>query len=104
MQMSEMVTGPRLAQASEQGELRMEHRPATACARSWTGRSALSCATDSALPHLVTAGTRRTRVSEMRLPGAGARAARRSMARVCPPPAITTGTHGSTRMADRASG
>jgi hypothetical protein len=44
--------------------------------RSWTGRSALSCATDSALPHLVTAGTRRTRVSEMRLPAAGTRASR----------------------------
>ena len=39
--------------------------------RSWTGRSAMSCATDSALPHLVTSGTRRTRVSEMRLAAAG---------------------------------
>jgi hypothetical protein len=35
-------------------------------ARSWIGRSALSYATDSALPLLVTAGTFRTRVSEMR--------------------------------------
>jgi hypothetical protein len=38
----------------------------TQIARSWTGRSALSFATDSALPLLVTAGTFRTRVSEMR--------------------------------------
>ena len=42
-------------------------RPAAAGARSWTGRSALSSVTDSALPHLVTSGTHRTRVSEMRL-------------------------------------
>ena len=34
--------------------------------RSWTGRSAMSYATDSHLPHLVTAGTRMTRVSAMR--------------------------------------
>ena len=34
--------------------------------RSWTGRSALSRTTDSALPQLVTAGTRKTRVSELR--------------------------------------
>jgi hypothetical protein len=51
-------------------------RPPAPCAsparvRSWTGRSAMSCATDSALPHLVTAGTRRTRVSEMRISAAG---------------------------------
>ncbi|HYC50642.1 MAG TPA: hypothetical protein VEB19_05965 [Gemmatimonadaceae bacterium] len=38
----------------------------TQIARSWTGRSALSHATDSALPLLVTAGTFRTRVSGMR--------------------------------------
>jgi hypothetical protein len=41
-------------------------RPAPARARSWTGRAAMSVATDSGLPHLVTAGTHRTRVSEMR--------------------------------------
>jgi hypothetical protein len=34
--------------------------------RSWTGRSAMSSATDSHLSHLVTAGTRMTRVSAMR--------------------------------------
>lgn len=35
--------------------------------RAWTGRSALTSATTTALPHFATAGTRRTRVSEMRL-------------------------------------
>jgi hypothetical protein len=34
--------------------------------RSWTGRSAMSSATDSHLSRLVTAGTRMTRVSAMR--------------------------------------
>jgi hypothetical protein len=44
-------------------------------ARSWTGRSATSVATDSGVPHLVISGTFRTRVSEMRdfAPGARAR-------------------------------
>jgi hypothetical protein len=36
-------------------------------ARSWTGRSAVACATDSHLSTLATAGTRVTRVSAMRL-------------------------------------
>ena len=45
-------------------------RPAPARVRSWTGRAAMSVATDSGLPHLVTAGTHRTRVSEMRLAAA----------------------------------
>jgi hypothetical protein len=36
-------------------------------ARSWTGRSAVACATDSHLSSLATAGTRVTRVSAMRL-------------------------------------
>ena len=35
--------------------------------RSWKGRAAMSLQTDSAVPTFVTAGTRRTRVSEMRL-------------------------------------
>ena len=35
--------------------------------RSWTGRSAVACATDSHLSKLATAGTRVTRVSAMRL-------------------------------------
>lgn len=51
--------------------------PAGDVVRSWTGRSALSRVTDSALPHLVTSGTHRTRVSEMRL--AAGRRARRSL-------------------------
>jgi hypothetical protein len=36
-------------------------------ARSWTGRSAVACATDSHLSRLTTAGTRVTRVSALRL-------------------------------------
>jgi len=36
--------------------------------RSWKGRAAMSAMTDSAVPTFITAGTRRTRVSEMRLP------------------------------------
>ena len=36
--------------------------------RSWTGRSAVACATDSHLSRLATAGTRVTRVSAMRIP------------------------------------
>jgi hypothetical protein len=35
--------------------------------RSWTGRSAVACATDSHLSTLATAGTRVTRVSAMRI-------------------------------------
>jgi hypothetical protein len=34
--------------------------------RSWTGRSALSSTTETVIPRFVTAGTRKTRVSEMR--------------------------------------
>jgi len=36
-------------------------------ARSWTGRAAVACATDSHLSRLTTAGTRVTRVSALRL-------------------------------------
>ena len=35
--------------------------------RAWTGRSAVSCATDSQRPRIATAGTGRTRVSVARL-------------------------------------
>lgn len=48
-------------------------RPASVvgdCAPSWTGRAATSRATDSGVPHFVSAGTRRTRVSEMRIAAA----------------------------------
>jgi hypothetical protein len=34
--------------------------------RSWTGRSAMTSATQTPRPHLATAGTRQTRVSAMR--------------------------------------
>ena len=39
----------------------------TGSVRSWTGRSAMSYATDSHLSHLLIAGTRMTRVSAMRV-------------------------------------
>ena len=58
------------------GASRATHRDTTHAARSaptriafvpaWTGRAVTSRATDSGLPHLITAGTHRTRVSEMR--------------------------------------
>jgi hypothetical protein len=41
-------------------------RVACARTRSWTGRANMSRCTDSTVPVFVTAGTRRTRVSEMR--------------------------------------
>ena len=41
-------------------------RPSRTRVRSWTGRSALSRSTDSLVPSFVTAGARKTRVSEMR--------------------------------------
>ena len=59
---------------SPDGLRRFGRLAAGAGVRSWTGRSALSCVTDSALPHLTTSGTHRTRVSEMRLVMARTRA------------------------------
>lgn len=44
----------------------MPCRPRTRV-RSWTGRAANALTTDSRIPTFVAAGTRRTRVSEMRL-------------------------------------
>ena len=44
-----------------------EARPSRTRVRSWTGRSAMSCSTDSPVPSFVTSGARKTRVSEMRL-------------------------------------
>lgn len=52
-------------------------RTAARRASSWTGRSALSAATDTVLSRLATAGARKTRVSEMR--DAAARPAGRSL-------------------------
>lgn len=37
--------------------------------RSWTGRSVVSRATETVLSRYITAGTRQTRVSAMRIPG-----------------------------------
>ena len=54
----------------------------------WTGRSAVSCATDTQRPRIATAGTGRTRVSVARLSGSRMWLGRvpRSLAR----PAITS--------------
>lgn len=53
-------------------DTRQEHgatrraRIARPSVRAWTGRSAMTVATDSGLPRVKTAGTRQTRVSAMR--------------------------------------
>ena len=52
--------------ARVRGMRRVRSRTWCARERSWTGRANLSRSTDSCLPEFVTAGTRRTRVSEMR--------------------------------------
>jgi hypothetical protein len=70
--------------------------------RSWTGRSAVACATDSHLSTLATAGTRVTRVSAMRIPPVRAGLAAHQRAKVAtdhgtplrrtdPGPLITSG-------------
>lgn len=70
--------------------------------RSWTGRSAVACATDSHLSRLATAGTRVTRVSALRLMRVRAGHAARlratsatghapSLRRMDPRPPITSG-------------
>ena len=48
-------------------------RPMALGVRAWTGRSALTAATSTALPPIATTGTRTTRVSAMRLMAPGAR-------------------------------
>ncbi len=64
--------------------------------RSWKGRAAMSLVTDSAVPTFVTAGTRRTRVSEMRLPVRATRR-RQTAARPANTPSERRGGHESTR-------
>ena len=51
-------------------DVRGGSRPAPLAVHAWTGRSAISSATTTSRPHIATAGARRTRVSEMRLPAA----------------------------------
>lgn len=55
--------------------------------RAWTGRAAMSLETDSAVPTFVITSTRRTRVSEMRLP---VRAVRRRLRATLASPAPTS--------------
>jgi hypothetical protein len=52
---------------ASQKRVRIVTRTAPLAVRVWTGRSALSAATTTSLPHIATAGARRTRVSEMRI-------------------------------------
>ena len=64
--------------------------------RSWTGRSAVACATDSHLSRLTTAGTRVTRVSAMRpLPVRAGRRARQGAM-------VAAGRNSSQRRRDSA--
>ncbi len=53
--------------AANQERARKVMRTAPLAVRVWTGRSALSIATTTTLPHIATAGARRTRVSDVRL-------------------------------------
>lgn len=61
-----MTASPRnvLVQSSDK---RVTPRVSVGRVPSWTGRSAVACATDSHLSKLATAGTRVTRVSAMRI-------------------------------------
>jgi hypothetical protein len=65
--------------------------------RSWTGRAANSCATDSGLPLLVTAGTHRTRVSEMRRAAARRRRPVMHLVQTTPTPLTAALAHPARR-------
>ena len=71
---ADMTNAGRTLVDATHSPLRTVVRGACGRAPSWTGRSALSSATDTALSRLATAGARKTRVSEMRI--IAARAAR----------------------------
>lgn len=68
-------------------------RATAADVRAWTGRSAMSPATDSVRPRIATAGTGRTRVSVARFPGS--RMGRRDASSTLTHPAITSRKPGS---------
>jgi hypothetical protein len=61
------MIAPRRNVLEQSDDRRGMTRPSVGRMRSWTGRSAVACATDSHLSRLATAGTRVTRVSAMRL-------------------------------------
>ena len=72
--------------------------------RSWKGRAAMSLSTDSHLPSLVTAGTRCTRVSAMRLPGrTGDDRSHAALARPVPPSHTRRSAWASPRPVGRGS-
>lgn len=60
------MTEPLNCTNEHEGIRRAGLRAALFDVRDWTGRSAMISATSTTLPHIATAGTRRTRVSEMR--------------------------------------
>ena len=62
------MTAPRRIVIEQSTDRRETPRLSLGRVRSWTGRSAVACATDSHLSRLATAGTRVTRVSAMRIP------------------------------------
>ena len=66
-----MVESFTMATATPLERIRGGFRGATLAVHAWTGRSALSSATTTSRPHIATAGARRTRVSDVRLPAAG---------------------------------
>jgi hypothetical protein len=61
------MIAPRRIELEQHSDRRVTARVSMVRLRSWTGRSAVACATDSHLSELATAGTRVTRVSAMRL-------------------------------------
>jgi hypothetical protein len=80
------MTAHRPDELEQRSDRRTMVRLALGRARSWTGRSAVACATDSHLSRLTTAGTRVTRVSALRLAAARAE-------RIAPPGAMRVTSH-----------
>ena len=62
-----IMIAPPPNELEQRSDRRVMVRPSLGRVRSWTGRSAVACATDSHLSRLATAGTRVTRVSALRL-------------------------------------
>jgi hypothetical protein len=77
-------------------------RATTADVRAWTGRSAMSSATDSVRPRIATAGTGRTRVSVARI--SGSRMGRCEPSSTLTHPAITLWKPGSLHRPPQVSG
>jgi hypothetical protein len=96
------MIAPQRTVLDQPSDRRVTPRLSAGRVRSWTGRSAVACATDSHLSTLATAGTRVTRVSAVRiLPVRAGRAALQSaqaatgqaapLRRMDPVPPLTSG-------------